>query len=79
VVEEFFSDGFVVDCHVSGRVSGCCEWHLSFTASAAAHTWFHVKTCFRSVAVASHMPCDENVYCNLCEHTFTPVRTSHML
>lgn len=72
-------DGFVVDWYVPGSVSGHGGWYLIFTASAAAHTWFHVKTCFHSVAVASHMPCDENSYCNLCEHTFTLARTSHVL
>jgi hypothetical protein len=69
--EEFSSDGFVVDCHVSGRVSGCCGQHLSFTASAATHTRYHVKTRFRSVAVVSHMPCDDNPYSHFCEHKFT--------
>jgi hypothetical protein len=46
VEKESFSDGFVVEYHVSGRVSGCCGEHLDFTANAATHTRYHVKRVF---------------------------------
>jgi hypothetical protein len=79
VEKESFRDGFVVDWYVPGRVSGCCGWYLSFTASAATYTRFHVKMCALSLAVASYMPYDDNSHHHFCEYTFTLVRTSHML
>ena len=77
--KEACSDGFVVDYDVSGRVSGCCGWYLSFTTSAATHTGYDLKMCVLFPAVASRMPGDDNPYCHLYEHTFTLVRSSHML
>jgi hypothetical protein len=45
---------------MSGRVSGCRGWYLSFTTNAVTHTRFHVKMRFRSLTVTPYLPCDNN-------------------
>ena len=62
VEKEPCSDGSVVDYDLSGRVSGCCGWYLSFTTSAATHTGYDLKMCVLFPAVASRMPGDDNPY-----------------
>lgn len=42
---ESSSSGFVLDCRVPLRVSGCCVGLISFAASAATHDNYSLTTC----------------------------------